>query len=300
MTASGMLGAGTTVGFVGLGNMGTPMAGRLVAAGYEVHGFDLSSETSARFAASGAGATAVDSAAATAAGAPVIVLSLPNSAIVASVLTDEGVFAAAAPGTIVVDMSSSEPPETRRLAAVAAEHQLTLIDAPVSGGVGGAVKGTLTIMVGGEVATVDTLRPLLECMGTVVHAGDVGAGHALKALNNLLSASHLLATSEAVAIGRRFGLDPEVMIDAINQSTGRSWSTQHKFPNFVLNEHYDSGFALDLMVKDLGIAVELAKHVEAPHAHSAATLDAWRQASRELPPNSDHTEIARWADEEHS
>ena len=157
-------------------------------------------------------------------------------------------------------MGSSEPLRTRELAQRAAARGVELIDAPVSGGVRGALAGSLTIMVGGDPAPVARCRPLLETLGrAVLHVGPVGAGHALKALNNLLSATHLLASCEALAIGRRFGLDPQVMLDAINVSTGRCASTERKLPDFVLTGSYDSGFALALMVKDVGIAVALGE-----------------------------------------
>lgn len=140
-------------------------------------------------------------------------------------------------------------------------------------------------------------RPILEVVGgRIIHAGPVGAGHALKALNNLLSASHLLASCEALTIGTRFGLDPKVMLDAVNQSSGRSWSTLTKLPRYVLSEDYNSGFLLRLLVKDAAIAVGLARAggLEPPHAE--ATLSLWREAAEELPPDADHTEIHRWVE----
>jgi 3-hydroxyisobutyrate dehydrogenase len=141
---------------------------------------------------------------------------------------------------------------------------------------------------------LDRLAPVLGALGTVTRAGEVGAGHAIKALNNLLSATHLLATSEALIAGERFGLDPEVMLAIINSSSGRSGSTENKWPNFVLSEKYDSGFGLRLMLKDMRIAVALAEQVGTPDALSSGAVALWTQAAEALPATADHTEVARW------
>jgi len=294
MTAPQALTPGTAVAFIGLGNMGRPMATRLAAAGYAVRGFDVDAEARGRVAALD-GADAFGSAAEAASGAAAVVLMLPTTAVVKAVLLGGGLLDALAPRTIVIDMGSSEPLETRALAERAAQRGVVLVDAPVSGGVRGATAGTLTVMAGGEDAAVEACRPLLETVGgRAVHVGPVGAGHALKALNNLLSATHLLASCEALEIGRRFGLDPQTMVDAINTSTGRSASTEVKLPDFVLPERYTSGFALALMAKDLRIATALAEQLGAEHALAANTLELWERAARELPGDADHTEIARW------
>jgi len=284
-----------TIGFVGLGNMGLPMARRLAQAGHAVRGFDASPEARERAALDGM--AAAGSAAEAAADAGVLILMLPTSAIVRAVLLDDGALDALPPDATVIDMSSSEPLETRALAERAARRGVTLIDAPVSGGVRGAEAGTLTIMAGGPGERVEAVRPLLEAMGKrVVHAGDVGAGHALKAINNLLSATHLLASSEALRIGRAFGLEAERMLEAINGSSGRSWSTEHKLPDFVLPGTFASGFGLGLMVKDMGIACALGEQLGATPALGAQALALWEQASAALPSDADHTEIARWVD----
>jgi 3-hydroxyisobutyrate dehydrogenase len=226
-------------------------------------------------------------------GLSVVVLMLPNSNVVEAVLAD-GLLDALAPGTLLVDMGSSEPLRTRALAEHVAARGATMIDAPVSGGVSGATAGTLTIMVGGPDDEVAALTPLLAVLGRPRHVGPVGAGHALKALNNLMSAAHLLASSEALLAGERFGLDPSVMLDAVNGSSGRSGSTENKWPNFVLPETYDSGFALALMVKDIRIALGLAQATGAPTTHMARTVELWAGAARALGPDADHTEVVRW------
>jgi 3-hydroxyisobutyrate dehydrogenase len=286
------LSPGTTVGFVGLGNMGGPMVANLVAAGYTVRGFDVApvgDET---------GATIVGAVTEVAQGADGVVLMLPNSKIVRAVLIDEGLLDAIAPGTLLLDMSSSAPTDTRDIAPRIAERGVHFVDAPVSGGVRGARAGSLTIVVGGEEADVEAARPLLEVVGSrALHVGGIGAGHALKALNNLLSAATLIATSEAIEAGRRFGLDPAVMIDAINTSSGRSYSTEYKFPDFVLPGTYDAGFNINLMVKDINCALDLAESTGSPSAVTEVIVDQWRKAAKDLPEDADHTAIAKWIHE---
>ncbi|MGE5273621.1 MAG: NAD(P)-dependent oxidoreductase [Verrucomicrobiota bacterium] len=278
------------VGFVGLGHMGVPMTARLVAAGHEVRGFDADPTARAR-----AGAAAVGSLAEAAAGVEAVVLMLASSAIVRQVVLDEGLLDAVEGGSLVADMGSSDPTQTRELAGEAERRGVRYIDAPVSGGVVGAEAGTLTIMAGGSEADLDTCRPVFEAVGQkVVHAGPVGAGHALKALNNLLSATNFLITLEAVAAGARFGLDPKVMVDAINDSTGRSWATEHKVPQFVEPRSFTSGFAMRLMIKDIQTAKALAHASGSPFALGDASVALWEQAADALPDEADHTEIARW------
>ena len=287
-----MLERGAAVAVIGLGNMGGPMARRLVGAGYEVTGFDLSEDATARAAA--AGVVVADSPTAAVVGAAGVVLMLPNSDVVTDVLRTPGLLEASAPGALVIDMSSSEPTRTRALGAECALAGRRMIDAPVSGGVRGAEAGTLTVMVGGATRDVEDARPLLEVFGRVVHAGEIGAGHAVKALNNLMSATHLWATSEAVLAGRRFGLDPAVLLAIVNTSSGRSGSSENKWPNFILPGTYDSGFGLGLMLKDMKIAVHLAEESGVPSPLGAAAVALWEKAAGDLPPTADHTEVARW------
>jgi len=278
------------VAFVGLGRMGAPMALRLVAGGHRVRGHDLVARELA-------GVLPAASAADAASGANAVVLMLPTSADVHWVAVENGVLEAMDARATLIDMSSSDPMATRELAEAAGARGIDLVDAPVSGGVPRATDGTLTIMAGGRKAAVERVRPLLEAMGSrVLHVGPVGAGHALKALNNLLSATHLLATAEAVAIGRRFGLDPKLMVEVINTSSGASVSTAVKFPNYILGETFDSGFGMGLMVKDVGIAVDLGEELGIPGTLAEQTLELWREAAAALPADADHTEIARWVD----
>ena len=280
-----------TVAFVGLGNMGGPMSARLVRAGYRVQGYDLSEP--ARQALTDAGGVAAGDLADAVRGASVIVLMLPHSGIVSATVHDGGF--AVEPGSTVVDMSSSEPMRTRELAAELAERGVTLIDAPVSGGVSRARSGQLTIMVGGD---PEPVAPLLAQLGTVTRAGAVGSGHAVKALNNLLSATHLLVTCEAILAGERFGLDPETMLSIFNSSSGRSGSTENKWPNFILPGSFDSGFGLRLMLKDMRIATGLADQVGAPDPLGHAAAELWARAAETLAATADHTEIVNWLRQE--
>jgi 3-hydroxyisobutyrate dehydrogenase len=289
-----VLGPGAVIGFVGLGNMGFPMAERLAEAGYTVRGYDADPAVRRKF------AGAVASAEAAADSAAAVILMLPNSAVVRSVLLDDGLLAHLAPGAVLIDMSSSEPVQTRELAATAGEHGVPMVDAPVSGGVRGAVAGSLMIMAGGAPEPVAAVRGMLEVLGKkVLHVGPVGAGHALKALNNLLSATHLLVSSEAMLVGKEFGLDQEVMLEAINGSSGSSASTVNKWPRFMLGRGFDSGFGLRLMLKDMRIAVGLAQATGWPSRLGEAAVDLWAEAAERLPADADHTEILRWLETEH-
>jgi 3-hydroxyisobutyrate dehydrogenase len=281
------------IGFVGLGNMGMPMARRLAAAGYQVSGFDASATVMASLGGAD-GLTAAPRLAAVAETSTAILM-LPDSDVVEQVLLDEGLLADIRPGSMIIDMSSSDPARTRELADRAGGLGVTLIDAPVSGGVAGALAGSLTVMVGGPEQAFLSALPVLRQLGSrVVHAGGVGAGHAVKALNNLMSAAHLLASSEALIAGRRFGLDPAVMLEIINGSSGRSGSTELKWPRYVLTESYNAGFPVRLMVKDIKLALAIERATGTPSAVSEATVAAWSQALDDLPPDADHTAIARW------
>ncbi|HEY0932131.1 MAG TPA: NAD(P)-dependent oxidoreductase [Trebonia sp.] len=317
-TAPDGAGAAVTIGFIGLGHMGLPMTRRLVGAGHQVLGFDTSAAARRNFAAAeGPGqATAVEHLDAVGTGADAVILMLPDSDVVERVLlgrlasepapasepasaaasgTGAGLLASLPAGSTVIDMSSSDPARTRVLAELLAGSGVTLIDAPVSGGTAGARAGTLTVMVGGPAPAFARFRPLLAAVGSrVVHAGDTGAGHAVKALNNLMSAATLLISAEALTAGRRFGLDPAVMLEIINGSSGRSAATETKWPRYILTEQYDAGFAARLMVKDIRLALSLTRAAGVPAAASEAVVATWAAALADLPPDADHTAIARW------
>ncbi len=281
-----------SIGFVGLGNMGMPMARRLAEAGHTVVGYDVSDVVRRR--AAEVGVRAASDIGEVARGVSILILMLPDSNVVAEVLNNQLLLEELGPGTLVIDMSSSEPLRTRDLASHLDKRGLRMIDAPVSGGVSGAENGKLTIMVGGEAADLEDARSTLETFGRVVFAGPIGSGHAVKALNNLLSATHLWITSEAILAGEQFGIEPGVMLSIFNSSSGRSGSTENKWPNFILPGTFNSGFGLRLMLKDMKIAVQLAEQAGAPSALGAAAVELWGQAAHDLPPTADHTEVARW------
>jgi 3-hydroxyisobutyrate dehydrogenase len=270
------------IGFVGLGKMGVPMAGHLAAAGYLLSGHDVSEEARLRLARAAPRARVPGCLADVARDAEAVILMLPDSGVIAEVTGDQGLLAAMPEGSLLIDMSSSEPAATQALAATAADRDIAVVGAPVSGGVTGAVQASLTIMAGGATPHVDRARPVLEVLGSrVLHVGAMpGAGHALKALNNLLSAIHLLATSEAMVAGQRFGLEPAVMLEAINTSSGRSGSTQNKWPNYILPATFDSGFSASLLVKDMLIGLGVEHDFGTGSRLAEAAVEMWRRAAR--------------------
>jgi 3-hydroxyisobutyrate dehydrogenase len=278
------------VGFIGVGNMGWPMAANLVRAGFEVTAADAAPGRADAFAAEIGGAAGPAAAAADQADA--VVTMLPTSAHVAEVI--EQIRAVLRAGTLVIDMSSGVPGTTQAIAAGLAELGVGLIDCPVSGGVARAQTGELAIMAGGDAGRLRRAEPLLMAMGASVHhCGGVGAGQAMKALNNLVSAGGFLIGIEALLIGQKFGLDPARMVDVLNSATGMNNSTQKKFRQFVLSRQFDSGFGLDLMVKDLSIALEVGRDTQTATPFAALCRELWSSAASLLGPGQDHTAVAR-------
>jgi 3-hydroxyisobutyrate dehydrogenase len=280
------------VAFLGLGRMGVPMAARLAGAGFTLRGWDLAPP--ARLAAAAAGIPLAASAAAAGSDAAAVITMLPEGKAVRAALEDPAVAAALTPATLVIDMSSSDPLGTCGLHAALAARGIALIDAPVSGGVARATDGTLAIMAGGEDAAIDRAEALFAAMGRrVFRCGPPGAGHAMKALNNYVSAAGLVAAVEAVAVGARFGLDPATMVDVLNASSGRNNSTEVKLKQHILSGGFGSGFAIGLMAKDLGIAGALAEGLGIDAPLAAEMARRWRAAADALGPGADHTAIAR-------
>ncbi|CAB3894725.1 NAD(P)-dependent oxidoreductase [Achromobacter piechaudii] len=286
------------VGLIGIGSMGWPMAARLVQAGYAVTVYDAVSGQADKFAGE-VGGQAAATCAALAAQSDIVFTMLPTSAIVEQVLSGEqGVLAGLKPGSVVVEMSSGVPAHTQRLAQAVAAAGSQMVDAPVSGGVPRARTGELAIMFGGPAATLDRVRPALSAMGTSITAvGDVGSAHAMKALNNLVSAGGFLIGVEAMLIGQQFGLDPNVIVDVLNASTGMNNSTQKKFKQFVLSREFNSGFGLDLMVKDLGIALGIATDTGTPTPFASLCRELWASAGKTLGKGQDHTAVARLSEQ---
>ena len=283
-----------TIGFVGVGSMGWPMAALLHKAGYPLQIIDASADRAKAFAKE-IGGTVAASNRALAAASDIIITILPTSAIVQAVLEGpEGVLAGLRKDAVVVEMSSGVPTITRTLAEQVAVAGAHMVDAPVSGGVPRAKTGELAIMFGGSEAILERIRPVLSCMGTsITRTGDVGSAHAMKALNNLVSAGGFLIGVEALMIGKRFGLDPSAMVDVLNSSTGLNNSTQKKFKQFVLSGQYNAGFGLDLMVKDLSIALEIGRDTNTPTPFSSMCREMWASCAAMLGPGQDHTAIAK-------
>ena len=283
-----------SVCFIGIGNMGWPMAARLVKAGYDVAVSDAVADRAGQFAKEIGGKAASDLVGAVKA-ADVIIMMLPTSGHVEMVIAS--IDAGMRDGHIVIDMSSGAPAATRAIAERLVTRGVTVLDAPVSGGVSRAVTGDLAIMTGGDADALDRVDPILKAMGTTIHRiGAVGAGQAMKALNNLVSAGGFLMAVEALVIGQQFGLDPAVMTDVLNASTGMNNSTQKKLKQFVLSRKFDSGFGLDLMVKDLSIALEVGRNNGAPTPFSALCREIWASAAVMLGKGQDHTAIAKFSE----
>ncbi len=282
------------IGFVGLGNMGAPMARHLAAAGYRLVVADSNPAALERF------CTAVQCERAgtltdLGRSCRLVITMLPDGGAVRQVLVgNQGVVAGLAPGSVVLDMTSAEPVGTRALGSKLADASISLVDAPVSGGVKRAVEGTLAIMAGGEEAAISRCNRVFASLGQVFRTGASGSGHAVKALNNYLSAVALAATAEALLAGERFGIDPAVMIEILNHSTGRNTATEQKYPAFVLTRRFNSGFALGLMAKDLRIALGLAEAVGAPAALLSQCSELYNSAERRLGFGADNTEIVRF------
>jgi 3-hydroxyisobutyrate dehydrogenase len=281
------------IAFIGLGKMGFPMAQRLLSAGFPVVGFDLSPNAAKEFEALGG---KVESTVSTAIlGADCIITVLPNGKIVQDALFDEKKpLDGALEGALLLEMSSSAPAQTRTLHG-RLTRGIRLVDAPVSGGVKRAVEGTLAIMVGGDAADIDQAQPLFAAMSSkVFRCGPVGAGHAMKAINNFVSGAGLIAAIEAVQLGESFGLDPGNMIDVLNASSGRNNATEVKMKQFVLSGTFGSGFAVGLMAKDIRIAAQLSLDLGLDQPHLRQTADVWDASAGELGGNVDHTKISEY------
>jgi 3-hydroxyisobutyrate dehydrogenase len=283
--------AGLT-GFVGLGNMGRRMAANLAAAGFALVVRDSDDGAQQRFVAGHGGEPATSPASFADVG--VVVTMLPDSGAVREAILgwEGGIAAALKPGAVVLDMSSSDPVGTKALADQLAPAGIRVIDAPVSGGITRAEAGTLSLMVGGQDEDAFAqVRPVLETLGQrIFRTGPLGSGHAMKALNNFLGASAYTTAAEALAIGKEFGLDPRVMLDVVNSSTGRSFNTEVVLKDDVITGRYGTGFALGLLAKDVGIAAGLAEAVGVDAPACQLVRDRWAEAAAALGFAADHSE----------
>ena len=278
------------IGFIGLGNMGGPMAKRLIAAGHKLVVYDTCNDAVAPLIA--LGAQLASSPAGVADRVETVMASLPEPQVVAKVATGpDGVIK----GKCVkrfVDLSTTGARMTGMIAAGLTKKNIAQIDSPVSGGVAGAVKGTLAVMVSGPLAEIDAVKDALSVFGKVFVIGDKpGMAQTMKLANNFLSATAMAATSEAVVMGVKAGLNPAIMIDVINAGSGRNTASTDKFPKAILPRSFDLGFATALMLKDVRLALAEAKAMKVPHEVMAAVLNAWETANSEVGGDKDFTTI---------
>jgi 3-hydroxyisobutyrate dehydrogenase len=282
--------------FIGVGNMGKPMAANLVKGGHQVSVHDANSFLASSVAKE-IGATMLPQISEGAA-AEMIITMLPDGKVVREVaLSEGGVSAWAKPGTIWVDMSSSQPMITRETGAALAKKQIVLIDAPVSGGVPRAVSGTLTIMMGGDdSAAIKKAKSVMTSMGnTLFEVGKLGSGHAAKALNNVVAACNYAVLADALLIAERYGIDQETLVDIVNVSTGQSFSSTVVMKNFVVPKTFNTGFAIGLLAKDVNIAAELSEELGCVAPHVGLTSQRWADARDSLGAAADNSRaILAW------
>lgn len=275
-----------SVGFIGLGNMGLPMVANLLKAGYRVHAYDVVAEPVQ--VAVDQGATAAASAAEATSRADVVVSMVPNSPEVeVAYLSAGGILEGARPGQIAIDMSTIDPATTRKVGARLEAAGVRMLDAPVSGGVPGAVAGTLTIMVGGDPGVFAEARPILSAMGrNVVYVGPLGSGEVAKICNNLLAGVSMIAAAEAFTIGLRSGVDPKILHEIIRTSSGNCWAIENNcpvpglVPKAASNREFAAGFMTDLMAKDLSLARAAARDLGVSCFSGALAHDLYMLASR--------------------
>ncbi|MFB4164666.1 NAD(P)-dependent oxidoreductase [Alteribacillus sp. JSM 102045] len=285
------------LGIIGVGNMGGRIAKKFLEHGVQVGVYDLNQEALREL--NAAGASVAENPAQLAREYQYIITILPNAEIVKkTVLGENGVVEGFTEKNMLIEMTSSIPTVTKELAVTLEGKGHRMVDAPVSGGIKKAGDGTLTIMVGGKEEDFTEINPLLNYIGqNIVHVGEIGAGHTIKALNNLVSATTLAVTGEAISLGVKLGLDPNKMLDVINSSTGRSHSSDFKFPNQILPRKFEGGFTLDLMVKDLTIALGMADEKRTPMFISSAAYQLWKYAWANGQGELDHTTIVKFIEE---
>ena len=280
--------------------MGEPMAGHLAKAGHALALFDVREGHAERLSSTLAGASAPATPADVARRSDIVITMVPNGEVVRDLVAGpEGLLAGFRPGSLLLDTSSAEPWLTQESGRLLAERGVAMVDAPVSGAHWGAEQAELVFMVGGESIDVARVRPLLDVMGRAVfHLGPLGAGHAMKCLNNLITAVNFVALSEGLVIGKRYGLDPAVMTDVLNESTGMSWVSQTHVKKRIISRTFDDPFKLALMLKDINIATELARTAQLPTPISALTQQLWRAAALANEPDASVSAMARWVEQQ--
>jgi len=290
-----------SIGFIGVGVMGAPMASHLHGACYRLTVHDVDSGASRQLAkALGGEAIAVETPREVAERSDIVITMLPNGDVVQEVaFGDEGLAAGMKAGTLLLDTSSSEPWLTQQTATLLGEHGIAMVDAPVSGAQWGAQEAQLVFMAGGAAKDLERVRPLLNRMGRAVfHLGPLGAGHAMKSINNLITALTFSATAEGLVIGKAWGLDPAAMVDVLNVSTGMSWISQNHIAKRILSRSFDDPFKLELMLKDMGIAATLARESGASVPFSGLGHQLWQAANRAAGPGASISEMARWVEKQ--
>jgi len=284
------------IGFIGLGNMGQPMARRLIAAGHKLIVYDTRNDAVAPLVA--LGAQVASSPADVADRVETVMASLPSLQISEKVALGEGGVIQGKRIKRFIDLSTTGATVAAKIAAVLAKKNIVQIDCPVSGGVGGATKGTLAVMVSGPKAEIDLVKDVLAVFGKVFVIGEKpGMAQTMKLANNFLSATAMAATSEAVAMGVKAGLDPSVMIDVINAGSGRTTASDGKFPQAILPRTFNYGFATALMLKDVRLCVEQAKSLDVPNSVMSAVLDQWETTNKEFGGDSDFTAIVKMVEQ---
>jgi 3-hydroxyisobutyrate dehydrogenase len=289
------------IGFIGLGVMGAPMATHLARAGHRLTLLDLDAATATELADTlGQPARVATTAREVAQASDIVITMLPNGQVVQQVaLGDDGLVHGWRPGALLLDTSSCEPWLTEQTGRALAERGGRMVDAPVSGAQWGAVDAQLVFMAGGAAEDVQRARPLLDVMGRAVfHLGPLGAGHAMKCINNCITAVTLANTAEGLVAGKRYGLDPQVMVEVLNASTGGSWITQTHFNQRVFNRAFDDPFKLELMLKDMGIALELARDTATPVPLWGLGQQLWRMADHAAGPGASVSELVRWVEQQ--
>jgi len=275
--------------------MGLPMAQHVAAAGYPLTVYDISDAAVARLQARRRDVGLAKSPKAVAEISDIVITMLPSGREVRDIaLGPEGLLQGFKAGSLLLDTSSSEPWYTLEIATSLSKAGVAVVDAPVSGAEAGAIGAELVFMVGGDEASLTRVRPMLDVLGKkVFHLGATGAGHTMKSINNLITAATFLATAEGLIIGTAAGLDPAIMTEVLNQSTGMSWISQTQIAQRILSRRFDDPFKFDLMVKDIGIALKVAHDLKLQPTLSEATQTLWRGIQSKLPKGSSLSELVR-------
>lgn len=286
------------VGFIGLGIMGAPMAGHLAQAGYVLALHDVNRSAAEKVATANQNVMVKETPKAVAEVSDIVITMLPSGQHVRDVtLGSSGLIHGFKAGSLLLDTSSAEPWLTVETSKALSQRNIEMVDAPVSGAQMGAETASLVFMVGGDKVPVSRVSPLLQIMGKQqFHLGPVGSGHAMKCLNNLITSIAFMATAEGLAVGKQFGLDPDAMTDVLNVSTGMSWNSLNHIKQRITNRKFDDPFKLDLMVKDIGIAMELASSQGIPLPLSAFTQHLWKAAQRHAGKDSSISNMVRWVE----